>query len=267
MSTYREELEKYVEQQVPDVTADLSERSGGRNGYGYLLQNVHFPNGEYIDHCWVGGGEGMGCARWAEGTVCLGQRIKFTAFVDKYFSAGAERRGNYGAGIGIAGIDDVKVWVNGEWLPIDEGVKNVRQEKSAALKLLKASPEYVWPGSWTYVKGVARVKAAKSAAPDAYSYVRSKSGDVAKVILVSFDLESKTWDWKRTPEDQIKFEAELEAGRKRDEAAAKRQAEDVENTRRRQILQKFLALRTQSAKNRYVAAEPWLSEQRVESKR
>ena len=72
MTTRREALKKYLGQEVKGVTAFLSERRGGRNGYGYLLTFVKFPGGEYIDHCWIGGGEGCGCVQWREGTDCIG---------------------------------------------------------------------------------------------------------------------------------------------------------------------------------------------------
>lgn len=196
----REEMKHLVGQRIGGVTATLAERSGGIRGYGYLLSDVQFPDGTKTDHIWVGGGEGNGCCKWRKGTACLGYRIRFEAEVHTYVSEGSARRGRYEQSIGLGIVSsEIEIGVESElwkgWMPMPEAVKILAKSNSEARKSSKSSPDYVWPGSWTYATGELRVKAAKSANAGSKCSVRSRNGMNDKTVTLKTQEVAGIWSF------------------------------------------------------------------------
>jgi hypothetical protein len=271
MSTVRDSLKKFLGQEVEGCTATLSKRNGGRTGYGYLLTDVVVA-GQYEDHCWFGGGEGRGCMRWDDLSLAVGRSLKFRAYIDNYYSQGSIRRGYDGYGVGIAWIGDVKVRDGRKWVPLKEWAASARSQRIRKSNEAKKAGAYVFPGSWAAsVSGGYKVKAAASAPIGSKCRVSSKNGtNNAEVILTSFDETERLWNYEFTP-------AEVAARKKRQEEYEVRQAEqrsldaerrDKERVERqkRTLFRKFVGLKSAKAREKYLAADPWLAQAEQEEK-
>lgn len=250
MSTYTEEMRKYVGQRVPGVTAKLARRVNHCMESSYLLLNICFPNGELIDHWFFEEGEGIGCVQWPDGVACSGKEIRFTAVVDKYVTDELLRDG--GDGVGIAGIEDAEVEVDGTWLPMSEAAQEIRWKEGEGLdqKIIELSCGRV--GVWTDDRpgtGV-RLSASDSAFPGVSCWVNGRGRRPGEsVVLIAYDEATRTWSWDRTPQS------------KRHREQLRRDQEKLrERKKRLRIFDNYFSLKTERGRTKAAQANPWLLE-------
>lgn len=186
----RPELEPYIGKTVTIEASIISRADGGQ--YGFLLTNISVPNGAYVDHCWLG-------VYHNDLATVSGHRIRCDASIHTYWKA-SRIDGRYvecaEEGTGIADINEVSVFVSGDWLSLDEAARRIRKSRAANVKAKKASGEYVWPGTWTYTTGNLKVKAAKSAVPGSLCDVRSRDGLRDKLVKLVTQVAPGVWGYE-----------------------------------------------------------------------
>ena len=227
MATIRNELSKYLGT-VIEIQATIERRSGGRNGYGWLLQGIRLPDGDYLDHCWVGGGHGEGhTVRDNNLTILLPVGVRCKARAAEYYSEGSERHGNGGYGIGFDGIFDIEVSDGADgWISVETAAKIERGKAADRRKQEKLNGDYHYPGSWTYTTGVLHVKAAKSACPGSLCFARSKGGMNDKLVKLLDQTLPGVWTFTEDDERIRVAHAKYEADRAKWEALVAAAAEE-----------------------------------------
>jgi len=188
----RRELQQYLGQTIPvrcTVTSPKALNNDQQRAYGFLLTYVSLPSGEVIDHAWYD-------VTWADLATVSGERIRAQAHVDDYYKAsrvGGRYVEDEEYGIGIDDLNDVEVWADSDWQPLEKYAAAVRKRRNAEIKAQKASGTYIWPGTWTYSTGTLCVKAAKSAAPGSKCEVTSRDGMHDDTVVLVKQVAIGVW--------------------------------------------------------------------------
>jgi hypothetical protein len=188
--TERPALEPYIGQTIPISAKVTSRAQATGRAYGFLLEAVTGPDGEYLtDHGWLK-------SHSLDLAAVSGHIIRANGSIAEYAKAG-RTDGVYHeyaeTGTGISRIRGVEVEMDGEWIPLADAAKLNRKRHAAAVKASKADGGYIWPGTWAYRKGLLHVKAAKSAVPGSRCAVVSRGGMHNKIVRLTGQVIPGIW--------------------------------------------------------------------------